>query len=158
MASAVVGSYDDSSDPFSGRPVSAPAGWWDPGAELTPSVIDAYVRLRVSGGGRGQGLSAGTLARVHAVLRSALAQSQRLRAHRIKVRKTEGQAPTPDEVATLIEWLLSTTRCCTSSSSLLYRPVHGGRNFSRCAGTTSTSLEVVLPSSADGLKDRTSPC
>ena len=83
--------------------------------ELTPSVIDAaYVRLRVSGGGRGQGLSAGTLARVHVVLRSALAQAQRWgwvfdnpveRAHRIKVRKTERQPPTPDEVATLIEWL-----------------------------------------------------
>ena len=42
--------------------------------ELTPSVIDAaYVRLRVSGGGRGQGLSPGTLARVHVVSRSALA-------------------------------------------------------------------------------------
>ena len=42
--------------------------------ELTPSVIDAaYVRLRVSGGGRGQGLSSGTLARVHVVSRSALA-------------------------------------------------------------------------------------
>jgi integrase len=46
--------------------------------ELTPSVIDAaYVRLRVAGGGRGQGLSAGALARVHVVLRSALAQAQR---------------------------------------------------------------------------------
>ena len=83
--------------------------------ELTPSVIDAaYVRLRVSGGGRGRGLSAGTMARVHVVLRSALAQAQRWvwvfenpveRAHRIKVRKSERQPPTPDEVATLIEWL-----------------------------------------------------
>jgi integrase len=83
--------------------------------ELTPSVIDAaYVRLRVSGGGRGQGLSAGTLARVHVVLRSALAQAQRWgwifdnpveRAHRIKVRKTDRQTPTPDEVAKLIGWL-----------------------------------------------------
>ena len=83
--------------------------------ELTPSVIDAaYVRLRLSGGGRGQGLSSGTLARVHVVLRSALAQAQRWgwifdnpveRAHRIKVRKTERKPPTPDEVATLIRWL-----------------------------------------------------
>lgn len=83
--------------------------------ELTPSVIDAaYVRLRVSGGGRGQGLSSGTLARVHVVLRSALAQARRWgwifdnpveRAHRIKVRKTERQPPTPDEVAVLIGWL-----------------------------------------------------
>jgi integrase len=83
--------------------------------ELTPSVIDAaYVRLRVSGGSRGQGLSAGTLARVHVVLRSALAQAQRWgwifdnpveRAHRIKVRKTDRQTPTPDEVAKLIGWL-----------------------------------------------------
>ena len=46
--------------------------------ELTPSVIDAaHVRLRVSGGGRGKGLSSGTLARVHVVLRSTLAQAQR---------------------------------------------------------------------------------
>ncbi len=83
--------------------------------ELTPSLIDAaYVRLRVSGGGRGQGLSSGTLARVHVVLRSALAQAQRWgwvfdnpveRAHRIKVRKTDRQPPTPDEVARLIGWL-----------------------------------------------------
>ena len=50
----VVGSYDDSSDPFSGRPVSSPAGWWDPVGDLTSSVIDAtYFRLRVSGVGRG---------------------------------------------------------------------------------------------------------
>jgi hypothetical protein len=86
-------------------------------------VIDAaYVRLRVSGGGRGQGqgqgqgqgLSAGTLAPVHVVLRSALAQAQRWgwifdnpveRAHRIKVRKTDRQTPTPYEVAKLIGWL-----------------------------------------------------
>jgi integrase len=78
-------------------------------------VIDAaYVRLRVSGGSRGQGLSAGTLARVHVVLRSALAQAQRRdwifdnpveRAHRIKVRKTDRQTPTPEEVSKLIGWL-----------------------------------------------------
>lgn len=83
--------------------------------ELTPSVIDAaYVRLRVSGGGRGQGLSSGTLARLHVVLRSALAQAQRWgwvfdnpveRAHRIKVRKTDRQPPTPEEVAMLMGWL-----------------------------------------------------
>ncbi len=83
--------------------------------ELTPSVIDAaYVRLRVSGGGRGQGLSSGTLARVNVVLRSALAQAQRWgwifdnpveRAHRMKVRKIERKPPTPDEIATLIRWL-----------------------------------------------------
>ena len=78
-------------------------------------MIDAaYVRLRVAGGGRGQGLSSGTLVRVHVVLRSALAQAQRWgwvfdnpveRAHRIKVRKTDRQPPTPDEVAALIGWL-----------------------------------------------------
>lgn len=76
-------------------------------------MIDAaYVRLRVSG--RGLGLSAGTLARVHVVLRSALAQAQRWgwifenpveRAYRIKVRKTDRQSPTPEEVAKLIGWL-----------------------------------------------------
>ena len=39
---------------------------------LTPGAIDAmYASLRRSGGMRGQPLSAGTLARVHVVLRAA---------------------------------------------------------------------------------------
>jgi integrase len=46
--------------------------------EVTPAIIDAaYTQLRFSGGMQGQPLSAGTLARVHVVLRSALAQAVR---------------------------------------------------------------------------------
>jgi hypothetical protein len=46
--------------------------------EVTPAVIDAsYATLRRGGGVKGQPLSPGTLARVHVVLRSALAQAMR---------------------------------------------------------------------------------
>ncbi len=46
--------------------------------EITPSRIDAvYATLRRCGGVRHQPLSAGTIARVHVVLRSAFAQSMR---------------------------------------------------------------------------------
>ena len=137
--------------------------------ELTPSVVDAaYVRLRVAGGGRGQGLSAGTLARVHVVLRSTLAQEQRWgwvfdnpveRAHCIKVRKSERQPPTPDEVATLIELSgsLRTTRCCTFSSPLPCRLGRGGRNFLALRWDTSTLYGVVWLSSVAGFEGPNGP-
>ena len=83
--------------------------------DLTPaSIDDAYVRLRLSGSMRGGPLSAGTLCRVHVVLRSAFAQAVRWgwvfdnpveRAHRIKVRQIEPCPPTPAEVAALMGWL-----------------------------------------------------
>ena len=74
--------------------------------ELSAFTIDeAYVRLRAGGGSQGQPLSAGTLARVHVVLRSALAQrwgwifdNPAERASRIKVHLTERRPLTPAEV------------------------------------------------------------
>jgi hypothetical protein len=132
--------------------------------ELTPSVIDAaYFRLRVSGGGRGQGLSSGTLARVHVVLRSALAQAQRWgwvfdnpveRAHRIKVRKTDRQPPTPGEVATLIGW-----RAEHDQSLHVFVAVAvstGARRAQLLAvnGTTSISAVVGSRSSVGGSRVR----
>ena len=45
---------------------------------ITPAVIDTcYARLRREGGARGQPVAAGTLARIHVVLRSAFAQAVR---------------------------------------------------------------------------------
>jgi Phage integrase, N-terminal SAM-like domain len=133
--------------------------------ELTPSVIDAaYVRLRLSGGGRGQGLSSGTLARVHVVLRSALAQAQRWgwifdnpveRAHRIKVRKTERKPPTPDEAATLIDGSPSTICCCICLLRWPCPPVLVVRNFSQLVGRTLILSVVVSRLLAAGSKDRT---
>lgn len=136
--------------------------------ELTPSVIDAaYVRLRVSGGGRGQGLSSGTLARLHVVLRSALAQAQRWgwvfdnpveRAHRIKVRKTDRQPPTPEEVAMLMGWLAEHDELLHLFVALAVSTGARVHNFWRCNGTTSISDEVGLRSLVDGSKDPTVRC
>ncbi len=133
--------------------------------ELTPSVIDAaYVRLRLSGGGRGQGLSSGTPARVHVVLRSALAQAQRWgwifdnpveRAHRSNVRKTERKPPTPDEVATLIDGSTSTMTCCICLLRWPCPPVLVVRNFLRCVGRTLISSVVVSRLFVAGWRDRT---
>ena len=84
--------------------------------DVTPAVIDAcYARLRHSGGAQGQPLAAGTLARIHVVLRSALAQAVRWgwiwdnpaeRAHRIVATPAELQPPSPAELATLLEELV----------------------------------------------------
>src|SRR5205814_2114915 len=81
--------------------------------DLTPAAIDAmYARLCGCGGVRGQPLSAGTLARVHVVLRAALAQAQRWgwiwdnpaeRAHRIVSVAPELSPPTPQELRVLLD-------------------------------------------------------
>jgi integrase len=81
--------------------------------DLTPAAIDAmYAALHRGGGMRGQSLSAGTLARVHVVLRAALGQAQRWgwiwdnpaeRAHRIVSVAPELSPPTPDEVRVLLD-------------------------------------------------------
>lgn len=76
--------------------------------EVTPALIDSlYVTLRTRGSMRGTGLGPGSLARVHVVLRSALAQAQRWgwvwdnpaeRAHRIVVPPREIHPPTASEL------------------------------------------------------------
>ncbi|MEO5840305.1 MAG: tyrosine-type recombinase/integrase [Acidimicrobiales bacterium] len=81
--------------------------------DLTPAAIDAMcASLRRGGGMRGQPLSAGTLARVHVVLRAALGQAQRWgwiwnnpaeRAHRIVSVAPELSPPTPAEVRVLLD-------------------------------------------------------
>ncbi|HUF99347.1 MAG TPA: site-specific integrase [Ilumatobacter sp.] len=81
--------------------------------DLTPAAIDAmYAALHRGGGMRGQPLAAGTLARVHVVLRASLAQAVRwgwiwdnpaARAHRIVSVAPELSPPTPDEVRVLLD-------------------------------------------------------
>ena len=81
--------------------------------EVTPAVIDAsHATLRRGGGVKGQPLSPGTLARVHVVLRSALAQAMRWgwiwdnpaeRAHRVVASSAELRPPTPDELTQLLD-------------------------------------------------------
>ena len=80
--------------------------------EITPAMIDAtYATLRAARQHPGTSLSPGTLARVHVVLRSALAQAQRWgwvwdnpaqHAHRIVVAHAELHPPTPAELNTLL--------------------------------------------------------
>ena len=80
-------------------------------------MIDAtYATLRERGSTRGGSLSPGTLARVHVVLRSALAQAQRWgwvwdnpaqHAHRIVVAHAELHPPTPAELDTLLAHVAS---------------------------------------------------
>ena len=81
--------------------------------DLTSAAIDAmYASLHRGGGMHGQPLSAGTLARVHVVLRASLAQAQRWgwiwdnpaeRAHRIVSVAPELSPPTPQELRLLLE-------------------------------------------------------
>jgi integrase len=81
--------------------------------DLTPAGIDGlYVRLRCSGGVGGKPLKPGTLARIHVVLRSSLAQAMRWgwiwdnpaeRAHRIVQTPIEIRPPTPSELRVLLD-------------------------------------------------------
>jgi integrase len=83
--------------------------------DLTAAEIDRiYALLRRRGGMQGQPLAAGTLARIHVVLRAALAQAQRWgwiwdnpaeRAHRIVTSSPELSPPTPEELRILLEYL-----------------------------------------------------
>jgi integrase len=83
--------------------------------ELTAADIDrTYAVLRERGGMRGQPLAPGTLARVHVVLRAALAQAMRWgwiwdnpaeRAHRIVATRPELNPPTPEELRILLKYL-----------------------------------------------------
>ncbi len=83
-----------------------------PVGSLTAARIDElYAELGRSGNAKRGPLSAGTVARAHVVLRSALAQAARwewiwdnpaVRAHRITVPKREMQPPTPAELKTLL--------------------------------------------------------
>jgi integrase len=80
--------------------------------DVTPALIDAtYAGLRAGGGMHGKPLGAGSLARVHVVLRSAFSQAKRWgwvrdnpaqRAHRIVVPPREMRPPTPTEVQQLL--------------------------------------------------------
>jgi integrase len=82
---------------------------------LTPAGIDAlYVRLRRSGGVGGRPLQPGSLARIHVVLRSSLAQAMRWgwiwdnpaeRAHRIVQTPIEIRPPTPSELRALLDYI-----------------------------------------------------
>ncbi len=83
-----------------------------PVGALTAARIDElYADLADSGGVNGQPLSAGTVARVHVVLRSALAQAVRwgwiwdnpaVGTHRITVSKREMHPPTPAELEIML--------------------------------------------------------
>lgn len=83
-----------------------------PVGRLTAARIDElYAELGRSGGVKGQPLSAGTVARVHVVYRSALAQAVRWgwiwdnpaqRTHRITVSTRELHPPTPAELEALL--------------------------------------------------------
>lgn len=82
---------------------------------LTPAAIDAfYAELHARGGLKHQPLSSGTIARVHVVLRSSLAQTVRWgwiwdnpaeRAHRITAPRPELCPPTVEELSRLLDHL-----------------------------------------------------
>jgi integrase len=81
--------------------------------EVTPGMIDAvYASLQKYGGVGGRPLAPGSVARVHVVLRAALAQAVRWgwiwdnpaeRAHRIVAPSPEPRPPTPAELRTLFD-------------------------------------------------------
>jgi integrase len=81
--------------------------------DVTAAMIDStYAMLRRRGGIHGRPLSAGTLARVHVVLRAACSQAMRWgwvwdnpvdRAHRLLTISRELQPPTPDELRRLLD-------------------------------------------------------
>ncbi len=83
--------------------------------DVTPAMIDAtYAQLRRCGGLGGRPLAAGTLTRVHVVLRAALAQAMRWgwiwdnpaeRAHRIVHVSPELRPPTPAELRALLDYV-----------------------------------------------------
>jgi integrase len=84
-----------------------------PVGDVTTAMIDAtYATLRHGGGVKGRPLAAGTLTRVHVVLRAAFAQAMRWgwiwdnpaeRAHRIVHVTAELRPPTPAELRTLFD-------------------------------------------------------
>ena len=86
--------------------------------DLTTADIDSlYTHLHTAGGITGQPLAAGTIKRVHVVLRSALAQAMRWgwiwdnpaeRAHRIPSASREPDPPTPAELDSLLSYLRTT--------------------------------------------------
>jgi integrase len=86
--------------------------------DLTTADIDTlYMSLRANGSVAGQPLAAGTIKRIHVVLRSALAQAVRWgwiwdnpaeRAHRIPSVSREPDPPTPAELDTLLGHLRTT--------------------------------------------------
>jgi integrase len=86
--------------------------------DLTTADIDTlYTSLRANGSIAGQPLAAGTIKRVHVVLRSALAQAMRWgwiwdgpaeRAHRIPWVSREPDPPTPADLDTLLGYLHTT--------------------------------------------------
>ena len=81
--------------------------------DVTAAMIDStYAVLRRRGGIHGRPLSAGTLARVHVVLRAAFSQAMRWgwiwdnpvdRAHRLVTISRELQPPTPAELRRLLD-------------------------------------------------------
>ena len=83
--------------------------------EVTPAMIDAtYTTLRRCGGIGARPLAAGTLTRIHVVLRAAFAQATRWgwiwdnpaeRAHRIVHVPAELRPPTPAELRTLLDYV-----------------------------------------------------
>jgi integrase len=88
--------------------------------DVTPAMIDAtYAILRRCGGLAGGSSSAGTVTRVHVVLRAALSQAMRWgwiwdnpaeRAHRIVHVTPELRPPTPVEVRSLLEHVATRDR------------------------------------------------
>ncbi|MGE0309540.1 MAG: tyrosine-type recombinase/integrase [Acidimicrobiia bacterium] len=83
--------------------------------DVTAAILDAtYAALRHRGGMGGRPLSAGTLTRVHAIVRAAFSQAMRWgwvwdnpaeRAHRIVHVTAELRPPTPEELRTLLDYV-----------------------------------------------------
>jgi integrase len=81
--------------------------------DVTAAMIDStYAMLRRRGGLHGRPLSAGSLARIHVIVRAALSQAMRWgwiwdnpaeRAHRLVTISRELQPPTPDELRRLLD-------------------------------------------------------
>jgi len=132
--------------------------------DVTPALIDAaYAVLRRSGGVAGRPLSAGTLARVRVVLRSAFSQAMRWgwiwdnpaeRAHRIVQATSELRPPTPAELRTLLDHVAA--RDPQLHALLVLAAFTGAR--SGCAGTTCISRRDACRSAPAGSKGPTDRC
>ena len=116
--------------------------------DLTTTQIDAlYACLLERGGVSGQPLKAGTVQRVHVVLRAALAQAMRWgwiwdnpaeRAHRIVVVPREPVPPTRDELVELLAHLRDTEPAMYAFVMLERLPAPAAPNYLDFDGGTST--------------------
>lgn len=119
-----------------------------PVAKVTTADIDDLYGFLLRRGGRdGDGLSPGTVRRIHAVLHRALVQAllwgwiwinPAAEASQPRVRKSELRPPTPYRSPHCSTTSATAIGCCTCSCGWPRPPERAADSCSRCAGATST--------------------